>query len=129
MTRTSNFQTKQESCILKRSDGDYITIQIKAFLATFFLNPLKLIIYLSLEGINKWVMGKEIPEGGGGDIFSFCFCCVMSQSIIVREGNFVLIFNLVKNTKIKKSLNVFGVGVEIELLVKPRQYLTEFKGD
>lgn len=48
-------------------------------------------------------MGKEIPEGGGGDIFSFRFCCVMSQSIIVREGNFVLIFNLVKNTKIKKK--------------------------
>lgn len=72
------------------------------------------------------MMGKEIPEGGGGDIFSFRFCCVMSKSIIVREGNFVLIFNLVKNTKIKKSLNVFGLGVEIELLVKPRQYLTEF---
>ena len=72
-------------------------------------------------------MGKEIPEGGGGDIFSFRFCCVMSQSIIVREGNFVLIFfNLVKNTKIKKSLNVIGLRVEIELLVKPRQYLTEF---
>ena len=54
------------------------------------------------------------------------FCCVMSQSIIVREYNFVLIFNLVKNTKIKKSLNVIGLGVDIELLVKPRQCLTEF---
>ena len=30
-TRTSNFQTKQETCILKRSEGEYKTIQIKAF--------------------------------------------------------------------------------------------------
>ena len=50
----------------------------------------------------------------------FCLhCYAMSQLIIVREGNFVIIFNLVKTMKKKKrkerkKKRVFGLGVEIE---------------